>query len=84
LVTAACTVNCTLPAVMHKHEPYEVFLIERRITSQVIETHGGAIIKWVSRKTHPDYSSDHTWMVRCNEVTLTALTLVCKSVTIVG
>lgn len=83
VVAAVCTVESTLPALfLEECGPYEVFLAEQVNTRRVIEKLGATVVKWLGRTTYPSYGSAHTWAIECDEVALTALTLVCKSVTL--
>ena len=82
VVAAVCTVESTLPAAVYEREPYEVFLAEQVNTRRVIEKLGATVVKWLGRTTYPSYNSAHQWVIECDEVALTALTLVCKSVTL--
>ena len=82
VVAAVCTVESTLPAAVYEREPYEVFLAEQVNTRRVIEKLGATVVKWLGRTTYPSHGSEHKWAIECDEVTLTALTLVCKSVTL--
>lgn len=82
VVTAVCTVESTLPADVYEREPYEVFLAEQVNTRRVIEKLGATVVKWLGRTTYPSYGSAHKWAIECDDSTLTALTLVCKSVTL--
>ena len=82
VVAAVCTVESTLPAAAYESEPYEVFLAEQVNTRRVIEKLGATVVKWLGRTTYPSYGSAHKWAIECDEVALTALTLVCKSVTL--
>ena len=82
VVAAVCTVESTLPAAVYDREPYEVFLAEQVNTRRVIEKLGATVVKWLGRTTYPSSGSAHKWAIECDEVALTALTLVCKSVTL--
>ena len=84
VVAVVCTVESTLPADVYKREPYEVFLAEQVNTRRVIEKLGATVVKWLGRTTYPSYGSAHTWAIECDEVTLTALTLTCRSVTVLA
>ena len=84
VVAAVCTVESTLPAYVYERVPYEVFLAEQVNTRRVIEKLGATVVKWLGRTTYPSYGSAHTWAIECDEVVLTALTLVCKSVTVLA
>ena len=83
VVAAVCTVESTLPAAAYEREPYEVFLAEQVNTRRVIEKLGATVVKWLGRTFYLDNTSAHRWAIECDEVALTALTLVCKSVTLV-
>ena len=83
VVAAVCTVESTLPAAVYEREPFEVFLAEQVNTRRVIEKLGATVVKWLGRTTYPSYNSAHKWAVECDEGALTALTLVCKGVTLV-